>query len=83
MAKIDKLKEEASEIRSKMFYILGLMMMLLAGFGSLYLKIVDGIKNGLIALGMLGILVFLQVCVIIYFRYKEIYKNKLDELEKE
>lgn len=83
MAKIDKLREEASEIRSKMFYILGLMMMFLAGFGSLYLKLVDGVTNGLIAFGMSGILIFLQICAIIYFRYRKIYRNKLNELEKE
>jgi len=83
MARIDRLKEEVSEIRSKMFYILGIIMMLFAGLGSLYLKYVDGNRSSLITIGVFIILILLQLFSIMYHMYKKNYQAKLDELGKE
>ena len=52
---IDKLKEDVIILRTKMFYILGLIMMFLAGIGSLYGKFIDGVSNGFVTFGLIDI----------------------------
>ncbi len=61
---IDKLKEEAVLLRTKMFYILGLIMMFLAGIGSLYGKFIDGKSNGFVLSGVVVLLILLKVSAI-------------------
>jgi len=46
-----------------MFYILGIIMMLFAGLGSLYLKYIDGNRSSLITIGVFIILILLQILV--------------------
>jgi Ca2+/Na+ antiporter len=82
MAKIDRLKEEAIELRTSMFFILGAILMLLGGIGSLYLKFIT-YNSPLIVIGILIILTLLPFLAIIYFSYKKKYYKKLKEIEKE
>ena len=81
MAKIDKIREEAINLRTLKFFILSVIIMLLAGFGSLYMKFI-GSRNGLITIGMIIILFVLKLCGIIYYKYDKNYHDKLNELER-
>ena len=82
MSKIDRLKEEAVELRTFMFFILGAILMLFGGLGSLYLSFISS-NSPLITIGIFIVLMLLPILGIIHLRYKDKYDRKLDELEKE
>ena len=80
---IDKLKGDVIILRTKMFYILGLIMMFLAGIGSLYGKFIDGVSNGFVTFGLIVLLILIKILAIIYLKTKDNYYKKLIELQKE
>jgi len=80
MAKIDRLREEAIELRTRMFFVLGAIVILFGGIGSLYIKLIDS-SSGLVVSGIFVLLILIPYLVIIYHKSKEDYLVKLDELE--
>ena len=83
MARIDKLREEAALLRSKLLYILGFIMMFIAGIGTLYIKLAESNTKGYFLFGIVVLLIMIKISVIIYFKHKALYENKLKELERE
>jgi len=81
-SKIDRLKEEAIELRTFMFFILGAILILFGGLGSLCLRFISS-NSPLITIGIFVLLMLLLILGIIHLRYKDKYDRKLDELEKE
>ena len=80
---IDKLKEEAAFLRMLLLYILGLVMMFLAGLGTLFLKFIENKADGSIPSGAIVLLVLLKVSAIIFIKIKSNYAKKLNELKEE
>jgi len=80
---IDKLREEAIMLRTRIFYILGLIMMFIAGLGSLYGKFIDGTSNGFVTFGLIILLILIKISAIMYLKTKIDYDKKLLELQKE
>ena len=74
---IDKLKEDVIILRTKMFYILGLIMMFLAGIGSLYGKFIDGVSNGFVTFGLIVLLILIKILAIINTSAK---KNRITDI---
>ncbi|WP_152184438.1 hypothetical protein [Sulfurimonas indica] len=82
MAKIDRLREEAIELRTRMFFVLGLIAVFFGGFGSLYIKLVEK-SSGMIIAGMFVLLILIPFLAIIYYKIRVSYFEKLNELELE
>lgn len=82
MANIDKLKEEAIDIRTFKFIIVSIIIMLFAGLGSLYMRLIES-DSPLIVIGMVIILILVQGFGIMYHKYSKNYQVKLEELKNE
>jgi uncharacterized BrkB/YihY/UPF0761 family membrane protein len=83
MSKIDKLKTEADILKGYLFYMLGFTLVLMGGFGTLYLKMLDKGLTGGIVVGFVIIALFLKISVIIFIRIKAKLDIKLEEIERE
>ena len=82
MAKIDRLKVEADMLKGYIFFTLGFIMMLGAGFAKLYMHVETSGLNGMVIFGFIILLIFLKISVIMLLKYKKLQNEKLKELEK-
>jgi len=83
MAKKDRLLLEADMLKNYILILYGFLMVLLGGFGALFMKIIDiGFKGSIIVGGIIIVILFKTSVIILAKKIKD-FRIKLNEVNEE